>query len=151
MIFAQILFFAASLPLVAASHRHGRKGHRGMETCEFYDPVPGQKAYDTNRKLSEEAFQFDKRATRSVDITVNLHAAVPGNASCDFVSRDQIYKQYEVLRDECTNLPFFTKRSSPWLLSEVVTLLPSLPPSSNVLFRQAIWIQHDSGRHHPHP
>lgn len=105
MIFLHTLVFAVwALPASEASRRRdGRTGHQGAETCEFYNPTSEHKAYKMIQKMRHSEAQFLRRSTYTehVDITVNLHASVPSNASCDIVPAIQIYKQFEVLREEC--------------------------------------------------
>jgi hypothetical protein len=49
----------------------------------------------------DEADLTRREECEDVDIVVNLHAAVPAQASDDMVTGEQLYRQYEVLRDEC--------------------------------------------------
>lgn len=55
----------------------------------------------TVQRLKSAEADLLKREHEPVRVAVNLHAAVPSNATDDHVSEKQLHKQFDVLKQEC--------------------------------------------------
>lgn len=108
------------------------------QACGFTNPVSGSRGLKTVHRLQVSDDLPRRKEHEPVIVKVNLHAGLPSNATDDYVSAEQLYRQFEVLKKEC-------KLNSSYCILPVSLRLTD--PSDRCALRHL----HGTGQHHPQP